>query len=211
MTQVWVDTDMGFDDLWALLLLRHLGVDPQGVSLVAGNVPLPQVIRNAHGAVRRLRVRVSAFCRCGSSVETCAGNGRAGSWANGDANARPLASRAPTPCPRHAPPCPPACPPPCRAGAGRVGCAPRPTAPVTFWPLAPSRTIAQLLAEAPDAAAADPSAGLDGRQCRAGQSLGARGIQCFGRSACGQDRGQRRPAIGGRRFDPLPDGHLWAR
>lgn len=44
---IWVDTDFGFDDLWAMLLLRHLNVQVDGVSLVAGNVPLPQVIKNA--------------------------------------------------------------------------------------------------------------------------------------------------------------------
>lgn len=44
---IWVDTDFGFDDLWALLILRHLNIEVDGVSLVAGNVPLPQVIKNA--------------------------------------------------------------------------------------------------------------------------------------------------------------------
>lgn len=50
MTQVWVDTDFGFDDLWALLLLRHLGCPVAGVSLVAGNAPMPEVAANALGA-----------------------------------------------------------------------------------------------------------------------------------------------------------------
>ena len=50
MTPVWVDTDFGFDDLWALLVLRHLNCPVAGVSLVAGNVPLPQVIANAVAA-----------------------------------------------------------------------------------------------------------------------------------------------------------------
>ena len=50
MTEVWVDTDFGFDDLWALLVLRHLGVPIAGVSLVAGNAPLGQVVSNALGA-----------------------------------------------------------------------------------------------------------------------------------------------------------------
>lgn len=50
MTGIWVDTDFGFDDLWALLLLRHLGASVEGVSLVAGNAPLGQVIANAQGA-----------------------------------------------------------------------------------------------------------------------------------------------------------------
>ncbi|MFT7212293.1 MAG: inosine-uridine nucleoside N-ribohydrolase [Granulosicoccus sp.] len=44
---IWVDTDFGFDDLWALLILRHLNIEVDGVSLVAGNVPLQQVIKNA--------------------------------------------------------------------------------------------------------------------------------------------------------------------
>lgn len=50
MTAIWVDSDLGFDDLWALLLLRHLNVPVAGLSLVAGNTGLPQVIRNALGA-----------------------------------------------------------------------------------------------------------------------------------------------------------------
>lgn len=50
VTGIWVDTDFGFDDLWALLVLRHLGCAVAGVSLVAGNAPLPQVIANAMGA-----------------------------------------------------------------------------------------------------------------------------------------------------------------
>ncbi|PJE30329.1 Inosine-uridine nucleoside N-ribohydrolase [Pseudooceanicola antarcticus] len=50
--RLWVDTDYGFDDLWALLVLRHGGVEVAGISLVAGNAPLPQVIANAQGAAR---------------------------------------------------------------------------------------------------------------------------------------------------------------
>ena len=48
--KLWVDTDYGFDDLWALLVLRHGGVGVAGISLVAGNAPLEQVIANAQGA-----------------------------------------------------------------------------------------------------------------------------------------------------------------
>ncbi|SLN70752.1 Pyrimidine-specific ribonucleoside hydrolase RihA [Roseivivax jejudonensis] len=47
---LWVDTDMGFDDLAALCLLDAAGMPVGGVSLVAGNVALEQVRRNAHGA-----------------------------------------------------------------------------------------------------------------------------------------------------------------
>ncbi|WP_298958020.1 nucleoside hydrolase [uncultured Roseibium sp.] len=50
MTAIWVDTDFGFDDLWALLVLRHFGRNVAGVSLVAGNAPLAQVTVNAMGA-----------------------------------------------------------------------------------------------------------------------------------------------------------------
>ncbi|PLW75913.1 nucleoside hydrolase [Cohaesibacter celericrescens] len=48
---LWVDTDFGFDDLWALLLLQQHGVSLAGVSLVAGNVPLAQAKANALGAI----------------------------------------------------------------------------------------------------------------------------------------------------------------
>lgn len=47
---IWVDTDFAFDDLWALLVLRHLGVQIDGLSLVAGVVSLEQVCRNALSA-----------------------------------------------------------------------------------------------------------------------------------------------------------------
>lgn len=50
MNEIWVDTDFGFDDLWALLVLRHRGCDVAGVSLVAGNAPLAQVAENAVAA-----------------------------------------------------------------------------------------------------------------------------------------------------------------
>ena len=44
---IWVDTDFGFDDLWALLLLRHLRVNIAGLSLVHGNSTIQQVCFNA--------------------------------------------------------------------------------------------------------------------------------------------------------------------
>lgn len=47
---IWVDTDFGFDDLWAILLLRSYGIAVDGVSLVAGNATLGDVTRNALGA-----------------------------------------------------------------------------------------------------------------------------------------------------------------
>ncbi|MDA4847557.1 nucleoside hydrolase [Hoeflea poritis] len=50
MTAIWVDTDFGFDDLWALLVLRRLNVRVDGISLVAGNASMGQVVKNALGA-----------------------------------------------------------------------------------------------------------------------------------------------------------------
>ena len=44
---LWVDTDYGFDDLWALLVLARHGRTPAGISLVAGNASLTRVIANA--------------------------------------------------------------------------------------------------------------------------------------------------------------------
>lgn len=48
----WIDTDMGFDDVAAILLLRHLGVEIAGVSLSFGNTPLTQVRANAGAAAQ---------------------------------------------------------------------------------------------------------------------------------------------------------------
>ncbi len=47
---VWIDTDMGYDDLVAVLVLAHNGLPIDGVSLVFGNAPLQQVCTNAAGA-----------------------------------------------------------------------------------------------------------------------------------------------------------------
>ena len=47
---VWIDTDMGFDDIAAILVVAHRAIEIDGVSLVFGNAPLPQVIANAGGA-----------------------------------------------------------------------------------------------------------------------------------------------------------------
>lgn len=55
MSTFWVDTDFGFDDLWALLVLRDQGAHIEGISLVAGNAPLTQVVSNAMGAQKAYR------------------------------------------------------------------------------------------------------------------------------------------------------------
>jgi purine nucleosidase len=49
---VWVDTDMGFDDIAAILVVVQAKLDISGVSLVFGNTPLPQVRVNAAGAAK---------------------------------------------------------------------------------------------------------------------------------------------------------------
>lgn len=52
MNEIWVDTDLGFDDLWALLVLRRAGVRIAGISLVAGVADMPRTIANARGAAQ---------------------------------------------------------------------------------------------------------------------------------------------------------------
>ncbi|AYD02382.1 nucleoside hydrolase [Neorhizobium sp. NCHU2750] len=47
---VWIDTDMGFDDLAAIMVAAHEGMAIDGISLVFGNAPIAQVRRNAAGA-----------------------------------------------------------------------------------------------------------------------------------------------------------------
>jgi len=49
---VWIDTDMGFDDIAAILLVMHQGLAVDGISLSFGNTDLAQVRRNAAGAAR---------------------------------------------------------------------------------------------------------------------------------------------------------------
>ncbi|MDQ0564297.1 purine nucleosidase [Rhizobium mesoamericanum] len=49
---VWIDTDMGFDDIAAILVVNHAKLDISGISLVFGNTPLPQVRVNAAGAAK---------------------------------------------------------------------------------------------------------------------------------------------------------------
>lgn len=49
---VWIDTDMGFDDIAAILVAMHAGLEIDGISLVFGNTNLKQVRRNAAGAAQ---------------------------------------------------------------------------------------------------------------------------------------------------------------
>lgn len=47
---IWIDTDMGFDDIAAVLVVLHANEVIDGVSLVFGNTPMEQVRRNAASA-----------------------------------------------------------------------------------------------------------------------------------------------------------------
>ncbi len=48
---VWIDTDMGFDDIAAIMVVQSAGLAVDGISLVFGNATLQAVCRNAAGAV----------------------------------------------------------------------------------------------------------------------------------------------------------------
>ncbi|MBN8953188.1 MULTISPECIES: nucleoside hydrolase [unclassified Rhizobium] len=47
---IWIDTDMGFDDIAAILVVAHSHLAIDGVSLVSGNAPLSHVRANAASA-----------------------------------------------------------------------------------------------------------------------------------------------------------------
>lgn len=58
---IWIDTDMGFDDIAAILVVLHAGLEIDGVSLVFGNTPLDQVLRNTAGARKAFGWRFPAY------------------------------------------------------------------------------------------------------------------------------------------------------
>lgn len=64
---IWVDTDMGVDDLFAVLLaLEHRSID--GMSLSFGNAPLTRVIVNAAGAKDRFGWSMPVFAGADRAV-----------------------------------------------------------------------------------------------------------------------------------------------
>ncbi|RJE78626.1 nucleoside hydrolase [Paracoccus sp. JM45] len=67
--KLWVDTDFGFDDLWALLLLRRAGHELAGVSLVAGNTLLSQAAANALGANAAYGLGMQLHCGAASPLK----------------------------------------------------------------------------------------------------------------------------------------------
>lgn len=58
---VWIDTDMGFDDIAAILVIKHAGLEIDGISLVFGNTPIEQVCRNAAGASKTFGWRYKTY------------------------------------------------------------------------------------------------------------------------------------------------------
>ncbi|MCB8819684.1 nucleoside hydrolase [Microvirga rosea] len=51
---VWIDTDMGFDDILAIMVVEQSGLPIDGISLVFGNAPLETVKDNAARATKAL-------------------------------------------------------------------------------------------------------------------------------------------------------------
>lgn len=47
MSNLWIDTDLGFDDMLAVMMIRSAGLEITGMSLVFGNTFLDQVQKNA--------------------------------------------------------------------------------------------------------------------------------------------------------------------
>ncbi len=58
---VWIDTDMGFDDIAAILTVAHAQLEIDGVSLVFGNAPMDQVRRNAAAACKAFDWRFPVY------------------------------------------------------------------------------------------------------------------------------------------------------
>ena len=51
---LWIDSDMGFDDIIAVMMIAQSDIEVAGISLVFGNAPIEQVRNNAAGATRLL-------------------------------------------------------------------------------------------------------------------------------------------------------------
>lgn len=63
--RVWIDTDPGFDDLATLVLAhRHAELAIEGVGVVAGNAPLPDVLDNALRIADALGLAAPVFAGC---------------------------------------------------------------------------------------------------------------------------------------------------
>lgn len=65
---LWIDTDMGFDDMHAILMVEQSGFDIAGISLVFGNSTLDQVRRNAAAAVSFFGWKMPVYTGAASAV-----------------------------------------------------------------------------------------------------------------------------------------------
>ncbi|MCR4265876.1 nucleoside hydrolase [Nitratireductor sp. ZSWI3] len=65
---LWIDTDMGFDDIVAIMMVAASPRRIAGVSLVFGNAPLEQVRRNAAGAAKLLDWRFPVFAGATTAI-----------------------------------------------------------------------------------------------------------------------------------------------
>jgi len=69
MSELWVDTDLGFDDLHAMLVLRCHQVRPVAYSLVFGCATLDQVISNAQGIEEAFSLGGAWFCGAANALD----------------------------------------------------------------------------------------------------------------------------------------------
>lgn len=76
MAALWIDTDMGFDDLAAIGLCLAQGAEVAGLSVVAGNVALPRALANACAAAEvfgwRMPIHAGAAAPLVAPLETAA-------------------------------------------------------------------------------------------------------------------------------------------
>ena len=69
--RVWLDADPGFDDWLAMLMLAATpGIDWIGMSVVAGNAPLPNTLANALAIRQFHSLRVPIFAGCDKALST---------------------------------------------------------------------------------------------------------------------------------------------
>jgi purine nucleosidase len=136
---VWIDTDAGFDDVVAVEIAAQCAdLDVLGVSLVAGNAPLPAVIENHARAASFFGWRFPAHAGAAAplagaltTAENVLGKGGLSSIGRPFPDARqPLASS--------------------EAWAAMRDAIVRAASPVTLLPLGPLTNIARLLAAAPE-------------------------------------------------------------
>lgn len=65
---VWIDSDIGFDDIVAILIVRAAGLRVDGLSLVFGNTRLEQVEANAAAAAKAFNWRFPIYSGCARAI-----------------------------------------------------------------------------------------------------------------------------------------------